>query len=732
MRLLSTPVVALAALVALVSAQGQKLAAEDFTTEPRAAKKTQLEAAVATPASEKSSADPDFTVFNGQKVPKLKELGGDDLAALIESGYTLVKFYSPECHHCQAVAPVYQTLYEFYWTSKPLASSTTGDDSMNDFHHYYSFDFAAVNCIAFGDTCGKYTVRSFPTFILFKDSEIVESFTGARDMAGLSEFVEKHLESIRPGSRNKEGPTLPKKGDKVAPGFDAAAFAESQKAAESTSKSKSTTKAKRPNKSSPTPNIAGHSVELTAESFQNLVTMTQEPWFVKFYAPWCHHCQQMQPIWTQVGKEMKGKLNIGEVNCEVEHRLCKDVGVRAYPTIVFFRGGERVEYEGLRGLGDFISYANKALEVGEGVKDVDMATFKEMEETEEVIFVYFYDHATTSEDFIALERLTMSLIGHARLVKTNSAAMAERFKITTWPRLIVSRDGRPTYYTELEPGKMRDFRRVLEWMQSVWLPMVPELTASNSRDIMEGKIVVLGILTRDRPDEFLQAKKELKSAAMEWMDKQIQAFQLERQELRDAKQLRIEEAEDRNDQRALRSAKTIRIDMDRSSHKEVQFAWVDGVFWERWVRTTFGIDVKDGEKIIINDQDVSTAHLGKQSHTNAQQNHRYWDNTITGNYIIPSRTAILETIPKVVASPPKIKPKFTVSGFSRGFFEVRAFISERPKTTILLLLLSGATSVWIYRTKVKRRGGFFRLDDSYGEKYGANGILGATAGAKAD
>lgn len=367
---------------------------------------------------------------------------------------------------------------------------------------------------------------------------------------------------------------------------------------------------KKPSKPTQTANPLGTSVSLTAESFQNLVTMSQDPWFIKFYAPWCHHCQAMAPNWAQLAKEMKGKLNVGEVNCEAEARLCKDVHVRGYPTIHFFRGGERVEYEGLRGLGDFVTFANKAVDIGDGVKDIDAAGFKELEEKEDVIFVYFYDHATTSEDFAALERLTLSLIGHAKLVKTNSAALADRFKITTWPRLLVSRDGRPTYYTALAPQDMRDFRQVLHWMQSVWLPVVPELTASNSREIMDGKIVVLAILSRDRAADFVMAKKELKQAALEWMDKQIINFQRERQELRDAKQLRLEEAEDRNDQRALRAAKSIRINMDKSDQKEVGFAWVDGVFWERWIRSTYGIEVKtDGEKVIINDEDVSISPL---------------------------------------------------------------------------------------------------------------------------
>lgn len=453
-------------------------------------------------------------------------------------------------------------------------------------------------------------------------------------MAGLSAFVEETLESVRPGSRPAEGVKLPESG---AISVDTGAKVEApakkdkdvgagkaagEKHKEAASKAdvsataadvRETEKAKpkKPKiptplkKPSTTPNLAGRSISLSQESFQKLVTNTQDPWFVKFYAPWCHHCQALAPNWHQMAKELQGKLNIGEVNCDVEVRLCKDVRVKGYPTIHFFRGGERVEYEGLRGLGDLVSYAKKALDIGMGVINVDAAAFKELEETEEVIFLYFYDHATTTEDFAALERLTLSLVGHAKLVKTDSAVLAEKYKISTWPRLLVSRDGRPSYYNALSPADMRDFRQVLSWMQSVWLPLVPELTASNSKEVMSRKYVVLGILSRERSDEFILDKREIKNAAFDWMEKQTHAFQLERQELRDSKQLRIEEAEDRSDQRALRNAKSIRIDISEDDKKQVGFAWVDGVFWDRWIRTTYGINVAvDGERVVIIDEDV--------------------------------------------------------------------------------------------------------------------------------
>jgi protein disulfide-isomerase len=56
----------------------------------------------------------------------------------------------------------------------------------------------------------------------------------------------------------------------------------------------------------------------------------------------------------------------------------------------------------------------------------------------------------------------------------------------------------------------------------------------------------------------------------------------------------------------MRAAKSKVISItEEDFRKGVNFAWVDGVFWERWVRTTYGVDVSKGERVIINDEDVS-------------------------------------------------------------------------------------------------------------------------------
>lgn len=605
---------------------------------------------------------------------------------------------------------------------------------------------------------------------MYENGEIFDQVLGAKNITVVGEVIERGLEKAKPGSRPKSV-DFPEAGET---GFPKTAAAKKTKSnsATTTTKDKETDPEKgtkqtaikevatktalknevtkpsespfgsgwkvptageleqqrKPKKPVASPNTEGISVVLNAESFQKLVTQTPDAWFIKFYAPWCPHCQAMSSAWEQLAKNMRGKLNIGEVNCDKESRLCKDVRATAFPTIVFFKGGERVEYSGLRGLGDFVQFADKAVDLAAGVPDVNTTSLKALEEKEDVVFVYFYDHATTSEDFRALERLPLSLIGHAKLVKTSDPKLYERFKITTWPRLIVSREGRPTYFPPITPDEMRDKNAVLDWMRSVWLPLVPEVTPSNARQIFNGKIVALGILSHADKDAFTVSLREMKSAANEWMDRQIQEFQLERKKLRDSKQMRIEEAEDRGDQRALRSAKAIRIDMNSSGRKEVGFAWIDGATWQRWIRQTYGIDVKDGEKIIINDEDVSGFVVVRHCLvvlTFVAKNRRYWDQTATGNYIMVSRTSIMETLDKVVYGPHVIRHKLTVSTFEKVLLDIKAAFVEHPYLSMGCVLgIAFGTVSWLRGRSRRVRGGHFRLDDGMGIRDLKEGLLG--------
>jgi protein disulfide-isomerase len=87
-----------------------------------------------------------------------------------------------------------------------------------------------------------------------------------------------------------------------------------------------------------------------------------------------------------------------------------------------------------------------------------------------------------------------------------------------------------------------------------------------------------------------------------------------------------------------------------------------------------------------------------------------------------SRTSILETIPKVVSSPPKIKPKSTISSFEKFFFDIRGAISGHPFLSIGAIAGIVVGAAWYGRGRMRRsRGGFFRLDEK-------DGLLGVNGG----
>jgi len=70
--------------------------------------------------------------------------------------------------------------------------------------------------------------------------------------------------------------------------------------------------------------------------------------FVKFYAPWCGHCQEMAPDWNDLANHFFENpiagvdLTIAEVDCVDSAMTCIDEGVDGYPSIKLYKDGNVV------------------------------------------------------------------------------------------------------------------------------------------------------------------------------------------------------------------------------------------------------------------------------------------------------------------------------------------------------------------------------------------------------
>lgn len=91
------------------------------------------------------------------------------------------------------------------------------------------------------------------------------------------------------------------------------------------------------------------------KTFQELLSGSDVPVLVDFYAIWCGPCQMMAPILEQVNAELKDRLQVVKIDTDKYPQLASQYGIEALPTLVLFKNGQpQQRIEGLRQAEDLI------------------------------------------------------------------------------------------------------------------------------------------------------------------------------------------------------------------------------------------------------------------------------------------------------------------------------------------------------------------------------------------
>eukprot|EP00927_Polykrikos_kofoidii_P075877 TRINITY_DN7239_c0_g1_i2.p1 TRINITY_DN7239_c0_g1~~TRINITY_DN7239_c0_g1_i2.p1 ORF type:complete len:231 (-),score=55.89 TRINITY_DN7239_c0_g1_i2:133-825(-) len=96
-------------------------------------------------------------------------------------------------------------------------------------------------------------------------------------------------------------------------------------------------------------------VKLTQFNFDDNVRNGN--WFVKFFAPWCTHCQRMRPMWEKLAQraiEQDWPVKIAEVDCTRSKEVCDKAQVKAFPMLALISNGAlKGKYKGETSLQQF-------------------------------------------------------------------------------------------------------------------------------------------------------------------------------------------------------------------------------------------------------------------------------------------------------------------------------------------------------------------------------------------
>ena len=84
-------------------------------------------------------------------------------------------------------------------------------------------------------------------------------------------------------------------------------------------------------------------LEVARMEFESIVSQSNKPVLVDFYAPWCAPCQVLGPTVDEIATSFDGRVDVLKVNVDQEVELSCRYNIQSLPTLVFLRGGREVK-----------------------------------------------------------------------------------------------------------------------------------------------------------------------------------------------------------------------------------------------------------------------------------------------------------------------------------------------------------------------------------------------------
>ena len=84
-------------------------------------------------------------------------------------------------------------------------------------------------------------------------------------------------------------------------------------------------------------------LEINDSNFDELVSNSEKPVLLDFWAEWCGPCRMIAPIIEELHNQYGDKVVIGKVDVDDSAKVSEKFGIRSIPTLVFMKNGEMVD-----------------------------------------------------------------------------------------------------------------------------------------------------------------------------------------------------------------------------------------------------------------------------------------------------------------------------------------------------------------------------------------------------
>ncbi|KAF7667015.1 hypothetical protein LDENG_00083300 [Lucifuga dentata] len=208
---------------------------------------------------------------------------------------------------------------------------------------------------------------------------------------------------------------------------------------------------------------------------------------VEFYAPWCGHCKALAPEYAKAAGILKAEgsgIRLGKVDATEETELAQAYGVRGYPTIKFFKGGDKdapKEYSAGRQADDIVTWLKKRT----GPAVTTLAGITEAESLiadNEVAVIGFFKDADSAG--LKVYEKAAEAIDDIPFAVTSDDAVFSKFEVSKDSIVLFKKFDEGRNIFDGEPTK----ENLLSFVKANQLPLVIEFTEQTAPKIFGGDI----------------------------------------------------------------------------------------------------------------------------------------------------------------------------------------------------------------------------------------------------